>query len=365
MSTESISIEIAGRKIGPGYPCFVIAEAGVNHNGDVNLGHRLIDAAIEAGADVVKFQAFRAEDLATPTTPKAAYQKEPTSADDVMFGMLKGLEISDEDQAALKAHCDEVGITYLCTPYEKKSADMLERIGVAAYKVASTDTTNIPFLRYLAGKKLPVIVSTGMCTLEETRNAFEALTESGLKGKVAVLHCTAQYPAPYDELNLRVIPAFAETFRIPIGYSDHTPGVGASPWAVALGACIIEKHFTLDRAMEGPDHRASMEPNELRALVGEIRNVEAALGSATKQITKSEAANKTVMQKSLVAQRAITAGSVISEADLVCKRPATGLPPSSMEQVIGGIATRDIDVDEPLTPDAVEMKTAVSPRPAD
>lgn len=356
MSKESPFLEIAGRKIGPGHSCFVIAEAGVNHNGNMEIGHQLIDAAREAGADAVKFQAFRAEDLATRTTPKAAYQKETTGSDGAMFEMLKGLEISDEDQAALKAHSDEVGITYLCTPYEEKSADMLERISVAAYKVASTDTTNIPFLRHLAEKKLPIILSTGMCTFEETRIAIETLTEGGLDGKVAVLHCTSQYPAPYDELNLRVIPMFAETFRIPIGYSDHTPGVGASPWAVALGACIIEKHFTLDRTMEGPDHRASMEPDELRALVGEIRNVEAALGSAVKQITKSEAANKTVMQKSLVARRPIAKGEVITADALTCMRPATGISPARFEDVVGNRATRDIAADEQLVPEAVGMK---------
>ncbi len=350
----SETITIGQRIVGRGHPCFVIAEAGVNHNGDAELAHKMIDAAKESGAHAVKFQHFVPEELVSSATPKAEYQAETTGEQGSMIDMVRPLRLSDDEHAQLKQHCDDAGVLYICTPYDFPSADALDHIDTPAYKVASTDTTNIPFLRHLASKGRPVIMSTGMCTMEETTDGVRTLADNGLDGKIAVLHCTTQYPAPFNELNLLVIQTFLKDFGIPVGYSDHTPGVGASPWAVALGACIIEKHFTLDRSMEGPDHRASMEPSELRELVAAIGNVEAALGDGVKRVTESEAANKSVMQKSLVAKRNIAAGSQIAADDLTCKRPATGLPPAMFDEIIGLTAASDIAEDSIITPEMIK-----------
>ena len=247
-------VKIKNFIIGSGNPCFIIAEAGVNHNGDMKLAHKLIDAAAKAGADAVKFQSFVTENLVTPEAQKARYQVETTGQDDGQFTMLKKLELSKDQQKELKTHCDEVGILYLCTPYEKKSADLLEAIDVAAYKIASTDTTNIPFLRYIAVKGISVMLSTGMSSLGEVEEAVNELKLHGLDGKIIILQCTSEYPAPVNEINLRAMKTMELAFGCPVGLSDHTPGIGASPWAVVARACVIEKHFTLDRNMEGPDH---------------------------------------------------------------------------------------------------------------
>lgn len=343
------SVEIGGRAIGPGYPCFVIAEAGVNHNGDMKLAKELVDKAAEAGADAVKFQSFITEELITPDAMKAGYQVESTGEGGSQYDMLKALELSAADHAELKAHCDERRIIYLCTPYERASVDMLHELGVTAFKVASTDTTNVPFLAYMAAKGRPVILSTGMSTMGEVEEAVDALEEAGSANKIVILHCTSEYPAPFDELNLRAMHTLEQAFGHPVGFSDHTPGVGASPWAVALGAHMIEKHFTLDRAMTGPDHKASVEPAQLAELVRTIRDVEGALGDGIKRIVASERPNKSVMQKSLVASRAIAAGEEIVEDDLTCKRPGTGLAPSWLGRVVGKRAARDIGKDRTLT----------------
>ena len=342
------SLSIGNRKIGSDYPCFIIAEAGVNHNGDIKLAHKLIDAAAEAGADAVKFQSFVAEDLVTPEAQKARYQVETTGQNGGQFAMLKKLELSKDQQKELKSHCDEAGILYLCTPYEERSADLLEEISVPAYKIASTDTTNIPFLRYLARKDIPVILSTGMSSLGEVEEAVNELKLYGLDGKIIILQCTSEYPAPVNEINLRAMKTMELAFGCSVGFSDHTPGIGASPWAVAVGACVIEKHFTLDRNMEGPDHRASIEPDELKDLVRTIRDVEAALGDGIKRPMPSELPNKTRMQKSLVATRSIPAGEIIQEADLTCKRPGNGLPPKWFDRVIGRKAAKQIQKEETL-----------------
>ena len=342
-------VEIKDFIIGPGNPCFIIAEAGVNHNGDIKLAHELIDEATEAGSDAIKFQSFIAEDVVTLEAQKADYQIETTGKNDGQFAMLKKLELSGEQQAELKAHCDKVNILYLCTPYEEKSADLLESIGVAAYKIASTDTSNIPFLRYLARKDIPVILSTGMSTLGEVEESVNELKLQGLVGKIIILQCTSEYPAPLKDINLRAMKTMELAFGCPVGFSDHTQGIGASPWAVAAGACIIEKHFTLDRNMKGPDHRASIEPNELRELVETIRNVEAALGDGIKRPMPSEIANKPRMQKSLVATRSLAAGETVREADLTCKRPGSGLPPKWIDRVVGKKVSREIDRNSLIT----------------
>lgn len=348
------SVQIGDRLVGPGQPCFIIAEAGVNHNGDMHLAHQLIEAAAKMGADAVKFQSFITEELITPEAPKAGYQVETTGEPGSQYKMLKALELSADQQAELKDYCKQTGILYLCTPYENTSVDMLDHMDVAAFKIASTDTTNIPFLRYIADKGRPVILSTGMSTLCEVEEAVDTLRVGGLEGKIVILHCTSEYPAPVSEANLRAILTMQQAFGCPVGFSDHTPGVGASPWAVAVGACMIEKHFTLDRNMVGPDHRASLESDELAALVRTVRDVEAALGDGIKRPMPSEIPNKPLMQKSLVARRSVRAGETITAKDLACKRPGFGLAPSWFDRVVGKRAIVDIPKDAVLTISSVD-----------
>ena len=347
------SVRIGDNLIGPDNPCFVIAEAGVNHNGDMDLAFRLIDAAAEAGADAVKFQSFITEELVTHEAPKANYQVRTTKSDDIgQFAMLKALELDAAQQLKLKNHCAASNILYLCTPYEHKSIDLLDKLDVAAFKIASTDTTNIPMLRHIAAKDRPILLSTGMCTLGEIESAMEALNP--VKNKIVLLQCTSEYPAPMHEVNLRAIKTMAQAFSCPVGFSDHTPAIGASPWAVALGACIIEKHFTLDRSMEGPDHKASLEPEELSELVKTVRAVEEAMGDGRKRPMPSEAANKEKMRKSLVAQVDIKAGQIIKKKHLTCKRPGTGLAPAWMDKVVNKTAAKDIPADSVLTLDSIQ-----------
>jgi N-acetylneuraminate synthase len=350
-------VEIDKYRIGAGYPCFIIAEAGVNHNGDMNTAHRLIDAAVKAGADAIKFQSYVTEDLITFDAPKADYQVETTGANSSQYEMLKALELSAKQQMELKDHCDEANILYLCTPYETSSADLLERMNVSAFKVASTDTTNIPFLRYLARKGRPAIVSTGLSTLGEVEQAVNTLRQEGLTDKFVLLHCTAAYPAPIHEVNLRAIQTMQQAFQCPVGFSDHTTGIGASPWAVALGACVIEKHFTLDRNLPGPDHRVSLEPDTFRQLIKTIRDLEAALGDGIKCPTNSELPNKPKMQKSLVAAHQISKGQVIKETDLTCKRPGEGLPPIWFDRIVGRLAKIDVAKDSLLLLSSVDWES--------
>lgn len=349
-------VQIGSRKVGNGFPCFIVAEAGVNHNGEMDKAHQLIDAAVSAGADAVKFQAFMTEDLVSAAADKADYQKTTTGAAGGQYEMLKKLELGFEQQAELKRHCDDSGIIYLCTPYENKSADMLEKMSVSAIKIASTDTNNIPFLRYLAPKGLPVVLSTGMSTLGEIEEAVETLKHHGLENKIILLQCTSEYPAPFQDVNLRAIKTLEAAFHCPVGFSDHTPGTGAGPWSVAVGACMVEKHFTLDCSLEGPDHRASVEPKELKVLVESIRNVEAALGDGLKRIAGSELPNKVRMQKSLVVARAIKAGKRVSAQDIVCKRPGTGLSPSWLDRVVGKKIAKDHEAGQVLALDSIQWQ---------
>ena len=343
------TITIGERVIGPGKPVFIIAEAGVNHNGSLVMAKQLVDAAVKAGADAVKFQSFVTEEIITPDAPKAAYQVETTGEAGSQYEMLKGLELGADEQTELRAHCEQSGILYLCTPYENTSIDMLDRMGVDAFKIASADITNIPFLRYIASKGRPVILSTGMATLCEVEQAVNTLRTGGLNDKLILLHCTTEYPAPLIEANLRAISTMQQTFDCPVGFSDHTPGVGASPWAVVAGACMIEKHGPLARNTPGPDHRASLEPNELAALVRDVHDVETALGDGVKRPMPSELLNKSRMRKSLVSRRAIHAGDVITPDALTCKRPGDGLPPIWVDRVIGKRAAVDIPMDRILT----------------
>lgn len=340
---------IGKRLVGPDQPCFIIAEAGVNHNGDVEIGRRLIDAAAKAGVDAIKFQSFITEELITPDTKMANYQIKSTGKQGTQFKMLKALELTADEQVELKAYCEDRGIIYLCTPYENKSIDMLDHMGVDAFKIASTDTTNIPFLRYIANIGRPVLLSTGMSTLGEVEQAIKTLRTGGLDGKIVVLHCTSEYPVPISEVNLRAILSMQEAFGCPVGFSDHTSDAIVSSWAVAVGACVIEKHFTLDHNMIGPDHKASIEPDELSILVENIRNLEVAMGDGVKRVMPSELQNKPLMQKSLVARRNISTGEIITPDNLMCKRPGFGLNPSWFDRVVGKRSAKNISMDEVLT----------------
>ena len=345
-------IALGDRLVGRNAPVLIVAEAGVNHNGDFSLALELIDSAAEAGADVVKFQTFTAEDIVTSSAPKAGYQRVTTDSSESQFQMLKRLELSEDMHSELKSRCASRGIIFLSTPYSRNSVDMLERQGVLGYKISSSDTTNLPLLDYVARKGKAVLLSTGMCDMEEVRAAVNTLRKSGFQ-QLALLHCTSEYPAPLDESNLRAIKTLSDEFRCPVGFSDHTSGTRAATWAVAAGACIIEKHFTLDRNLPGPDHRASLEPTELAEMVSAIRQVECSLGDGQKHPTSSELKNKQFMQKSIVARRSIAAAETIEADALTCKRPAIGLQPRLWNDVIGRRAARAIAADEVLTMESV------------
>lgn len=336
-----VPVEIAGRKIGPAQPCFIIAEAGVNHNGDMEAACRLIDVAQEAGADAVKFQTFQADRLATPSAPKARYQLQTTDEKESQREMLRRLELSETDHQELMAYCCRREILFLSTPFDERSADLLARLGVPAFKIPSGELTNLPFLKHVARLEKPMIVSTGMATLAEVEAAVKAIREIR-SIELVLLHCVSSYPADPSQANLRAIQTMRSAFQLPVGFSDHTLGLTAALAAVALGACVIEKHFTLDRNLPGPDHRASLEPQELKNLVREIRMVEAALGDGRKEPTRAEAETAAVARKSLVAARNIPAGSWLTEELVVALRPGTGLPPSMLSQVLGKRAARDI-----------------------
>lgn len=346
-------VNLADKRVGQGYPCMVVAEAGVNHNGDLNIALQLVDEAVGAGADGIKFQSFIPEELVTKGTEKAQYQKKTTSPRGGQLEMLQALALDIDQHRTIKEHCEKVGITYLCTPYELKSLDMIDSLGVAAFKVASTDTTNIPLLREFARRQRPVILSTGMCSLGEIESAVEILKGEGLDGKIILLQCTSEYPVPFADVNLRAMKTMYEAFGCPVGFSDHTEEIGASPWAVAMGACMIEKHFTLDRSMDGPDHPASIEPGELAILVETVRNVELALGDGIKRIMPSEAHNKNKMQKSLVTTRHMQEGEIFKPQDLTCKRPGTGLPPNWFDKVLGKAVRYDLPANAILPIEAV------------
>jgi N-acetylneuraminate synthase len=332
--------------------CLIIAEAGVNHNGDLDLALRLVRAAAQAGADVVKFQNFRAERLATRQAPKAAYQLQTTDRAESQFQMLKRLELDQAATARLMSACQEEGIEFLSSPFDRRSAAMLHELGMRRFKVPSGEVINLPYLRFLGGLGKPVILSTGMCYLEEVERAVEILRTAGCP-EVILLHCVTQYPAPPEEVNLRAMVTMAQATGCPVGYSDHTLGLEVPLAAVALGAVVIEKHFTLDRSLPGPDHRASLEPDELAALVQGIRKVEAALGDGAKRPAPCERDNRRLVRRGLVAARDLPPGHRLREEDLAAKRPAVGLTPDQLEQVLGRRLTRALRTDEPLTQDCL------------
>ena len=319
------SIDLNGRRLGHGHPCFVIGEAGVNHNGSLDRALQLVDAACEAGADAVKFQTFNADRLVTADAPKAVYQQKNTASGESQLEMLRSLELSESDHVRLLAHCKRRGIQFLSTPFDELSADLLADLGVPLFKIPSGELTNHPFLEHVARKRLPLIVSTGMSCLSEVEAAVRTIESNG-NPLIALLHCVSNYPADPADVNLRAMDTMRKAFQVPVGYSDHTLGNDIAIAAVALGACIIEKHFTLDRNLPGPDHKASLEPRELREVVRSIRSVESALGTGRKVPAPSEANTAAVARKSVVAARLIEAGELIDAKSLAMKRPGTGLP---------------------------------------
>lgn len=338
-------ITVGGKKIGKNHPVFIIAEAGVNHGGDMGVARRLIDIAAEAGADAVKFQAFRTENVILKNVSKAPYQQQTTSAQESQYDMLKKLELNKGQYVELKEYCAEKNILFLITPFDEGSLLELEEIGVEAYKVASTDTTNLPFLAKIARTGKPVFFSTGMSYMDEIE---KALTEmSAFNSDIVVLHCTANYPIRNDEVNLNVIITFREKFDMLVGYSDHSVGIGAAPYAVPMGVVVLEKHFTLDKSLEGPDHLASLDPVELRQFVKQIRDIEVYLGSAEKKPTDSEMKTRASLQKCLVAAKAIKKGEPFSADSFVAKRTGgKGISPIEYKSIIGTIADKDYSKDD-------------------
>lgn len=325
----------------------IIAEAGVNHNGDLTLAKKLIDVATEAGADLVKFQTFNANRLATRFAKKADYQTRTTDSHESQYEMLHRLELSAEMHKELIAHCAERNIGFFSTGFDIESVDLLVSLGLDHFKIPSGEITNLPYLRHIGRLGKTVILSTGMATLGEIEAAIDVLEQSGTpRANITVLHCTTEYPTPMAEVNLRAMQNIHTAFGVAVGYSDHTPGIEVAIAAVALGATVIEKHFTLDRNLPGPDHKASLEPEELKAMVAAIRNIEVALGDGIKCLTPSEAKNKAVARKSLVASQTIKAGEVFSAENISAKRPGIGISPMRWDEVMGRTAPRDYSADE-------------------
>ena len=326
----------------------IIAEAGVNHNGDMGLAKELIAAAAEAGADLVKFQTFSAAKLSSGEAPKAEYQKGVTDPRETQQQMLRRLELSRDDHLELIIECEKKGIGFFSTAFDNESMDLLDEItSCDIVKIPSGEITNLPFLRHATSNRGSVLLSTGMADLGEIEAAISAIVQAGTsRDRITVLHCTTEYPAPMEDVNLRAMANIGRAFGVAVGYSDHTRGIEIPIAAVALGATVIEKHFTLDRSLTGPDHSASLEPNELKAMVQGIRNIEKALGDGIKRPSPSELKNKPIARKSIVAARPIVAGEVFSEDNLMVKRPGTGLSPMQWDDVIGRTASRDFNEDE-------------------
>jgi N-acetylneuraminate synthase len=331
--------------VGSGAPVFIVAEAGVNHNGDIALARRLVDVAAEAGADAVKFQSFRSEALVSRSAPKAAYQRETTEADESQYQMLRRLELTGDQHAELRDRSAKRGILFFSSPFDEPSADALEGLGVALFKIPSGEITNLPFLCHVALKGKPIILSTGMSTLAEVAEAVAAIRGAG-DPPLALLHCLSAYPAPAAEMNLRAMDTLRQRFGCPVGLSDHSPGIELAVAAVALGAAVIEKHFTLDKGLPGPDHRASLDPGELAGLVRSVRNVEAALGDGDKRPMPSEMETRRVARKSLTAARPIRAGEKLTADGVARKRPGTGISPADWPRVAGRTVRRDLAQDE-------------------
>ncbi len=369
-------IKIADKKIGKGYPVFIIAEAGVNHNGNMEIAKRMIDAAVSACADAVKFQTFRTEDIVTKDLPIVEYQRQNIGKCDSQFNVLKKVELTEKEHKVLKEYCDQKNIIFLSSSHSNKwSVDVLDSLGVVAFKIPSPDVTNVPLLEYVSEKGKPLIISTGMATFEEVKEAIDTVREN--TNKIIILHCTTDYPCRLGDVNLRVMETLENEFGLPVGFSDHTSWIEPAAVAVSLGAAIIEKHFTLDKNMDGLDHKASLEPNELKQMIEMARFVEQAqirdpfevlreinrklktafpldsveliLGSRNVKPTESELRIAEAVRKSVVAAKDIKKGVVIQEDMITIKRPGTGLPPKQFKNIIGKKAARNIRADELLT----------------
>jgi len=337
----SDTIRIGNREIGGWRRVFIIAEAGVNHNGDLRLARKLVDAAARAGADAVKFQTFSAERLVTSKSPKAKYQRETTDAKESQYKMLRKLELLPEAHRELKLRAEKRGLVFLSTPFDTDSADLLEKLGVTAFKIGSGELTDLPLLSHIARKGKPVILSTGMSTMAEVRQAVQALQKEGLQ-EIALLHCVSAYPAPEVDINLRAIESLCREFEMPVGYSDHTRGIRAAALAVVSGASIIEKHLTLSQKLPGPDHRMSQEPKGFATMVRDIRNIETLLGNGVKQPMKSERDTRSVARKSVVALVDIKKGRPLTREMLGVRRPGLGIQPSELESLVGRMLRADV-----------------------
>lgn len=325
----------------------VIAEAGVNHNGDPALARRLVEEAARAGADLVKFQTFSADRLVTQSARKADYQRQTTDATESQHAMIRRLELSEAAHRMLAGHCRQHGIGFFSSGFDEASIDFLAELGLECFKIPSGEITNLPYLRHIGRLGKPVILSSGMSRLDEIEAALRVLEAAGTRrGLITVLHCNTEYPTPMEDVNLRAMQTIKEAFGVAVGYSDHTEGTEVAVAAVALGATVIEKHFTLDRNLPGPDHRASLEPDEFKAMVRAIRNIELALGDGTKRPSPSESKNLPIARKSVVAARRIRAGERFAAENLAVKRPGTGVSPMRWDEVIGQIARRDFEPDE-------------------
>ena len=326
----------------------IIAEAGVNHNGSIELAKQLVDKAVEAGVDYIKFQTFKASKLVTKAAKQAEYQQKNIGKEgDSQYQMLKKLELSPEDHEVLIAYCKEKGIKFFSTAFDFDSIEYLHSLNLGLWKVPSGEVTNYPFLKRVASYNDKTIISTGMCDMVDVRAAVEALYKNGLsKENLILLHCNTEYPTPFEDVNLKAMDALRKEFDVEVGYSDHTKGIEVPIAAVAIGATVIEKHFTLDRNMEGPDHKASLEPDELKAMVCAIRNIEQALGSGHKTISESERKNIEIARKSIVAACPIKAGELLKEDNLTVKRPGNGISPMRWNAVIGTTAIKDFEEEE-------------------
>jgi N,N'-diacetyllegionaminate synthase len=324
---------------------FIIAEAGVNHNGDIELAKRMVDAAVAFGADAIKFQTFHADKVVVRVAEKAKYQMEATDRSESQFAMLKKLELSESQHRILIDHCQNKGILFLSTPFDLVSIGFLQSIDISIWKIPSGEITNLPYLIKIAQTGKPVILSTGMSTLEEVRTAVEILKYNG-SSEIIVLHCNTEYPTPYEDVNLNAMLTMQKALDIKTGYSDHTLGIEVPIGAVAMGAVVIEKHFTLDKNMDGPDHKASLEPSEFAIMVQSIRNIEKAMGAGEKKPSPSELKNISIIRKSIVAARDIARGEKFTEDNIMVKRPGNGISPMKWFEILGTSAARDFIEDE-------------------
>jgi N-acetylneuraminate synthase len=324
----------------------IIAEAGVNHNGSIDIAKKLIDVAVAAGVDYVKFQTFKAEKLVSKSAKKAPYQIENTGTEDGQYAMIKKLELDEEKHNILIDYCSQKGVKFLSTAFDNESVDLLEELGIDLYKIPSGELTNKPFLQKIASKNKPIILSTGMADIGEIEDALDVLYNSGIDRKdITVLHCNTEYPTPIQDVNLSAMNTIADAFKVKVGYSDHTLGVEISIAAVAKGAVCIEKHFTLDRNMKGPDHRASLEPEELKEMVRCIRNIELAIGNGIKKPSESEKKNISIARKSIHTRRFLKKGEIITESDLQMKRPGNGISPMNLNLVVGRMVVNELTED--------------------